>query len=300
MSREIKFGGITSRFDNVNESDSEDEKEYGIYVNHAGQSYGDRRAREREKQYQEEERLNNERIQQKFINQQKDIYAITTAEPVQDDNKTERKLSNPSEFSHEHLLELIKLNEKRRIQELLAEPNMRLNVNHVNENGWTALHFCAWNDSYLSFEALVQVDRVNVNSVTKTGASALHFAASRGSVMVAQQLSNHVNIDINLKNKNGFSPIHFACGKNNTVILAVLLSHPDIDIVAKTSSGDTARDIANRLKYQECVKMIDDARDKQKLRAKRNPSSKHGILLNGTQGFRRNQKANSLYNHETF
>jgi ankyrin repeat protein len=89
------------------------------------------------------------------------------------------------------------------VQHLLTAPY--LDVNHVDNAGWTALIVAAHNGHEAVVKQLLAVDRIDVNHADNLGYTALMGAAQQGHEAVVEQLLAVRGINVNHKEKNGYT-----------------------------------------------------------------------------------------------
>jgi ankyrin repeat protein len=116
------------------------------------------------------------------------------------------------------------------VEALLLHP--QVDVNCVDEDGWSAL-MCAVNKGHSSIvNALLQRPDLDINSVDKNGWSALMYAANGGYSDIVNALLQRSDIDINQLYDGGWTPLTMAVDEGHATIVRMLLSHKDIDITA--------------------------------------------------------------------
>ncbi|EAY16707.1 ankyrin repeat protein, putative [Trichomonas vaginalis G3] len=97
------------------------------------------------------------------------------------------------------------------------------NINVKDENGITALHYAAMNNSKETAEVLIS-HGANINEKNKEGQTALHYAAENNNKETAEVLISH-GANINVKDENGITALHYAVENNNKERADVLISH---------------------------------------------------------------------------
>ncbi|EAY10590.1 ankyrin repeat protein, putative [Trichomonas vaginalis G3] len=97
------------------------------------------------------------------------------------------------------------------------------NINEKDENGVTALHYAAENNSKETAEVLIS-HGANINEKNKNGVTALHYAALNNSKETAEVLISH-GANINEKDENGVTALHYAALNNSKETAEVLISH---------------------------------------------------------------------------
>lgn len=159
----------------------------------------------------------------------------------------------------------------------------RININaELSDNGITALHIAANEESYKVIRFLLTVPGINVNKVAlgiddhDNGSpldiairnnkkndcvslflncndiivnedddnwSSLHLAVEKNDVKSVRMLLDIPYIDINYQNTEGETPLHLAIKYKRVTILKMLLNMPAIDIMIKNNDGETAMDL---------------------------------------------------------
>ncbi|EAY19457.1 ankyrin repeat protein, putative [Trichomonas vaginalis G3] len=97
------------------------------------------------------------------------------------------------------------------------------NINEKNENGQTALHYSAYQNSKETSELLIS-HGANINEKMNNGETALHIAAAQNSKETAELLISH-GANINEKDKNGNTALFVAAYINCKAIAELLISH---------------------------------------------------------------------------
>ncbi|XP_014230836.1 ankyrin-1-like [Trichogramma pretiosum] len=138
---------------------------------------------------------------------------------------------------------------KHRIVEVLLRRGV--DVNLANEEGLTPLHLiCSFNVHFL--ETLFQINdeiqqTVQVNAVDNNGKTPLHYAVIRGSKQIAEALLRR-GADPTLVTANGSSLLHFFCQSRYNAELEELLFNDDkqqmVQIDAKDKLGNTPLHLA--------------------------------------------------------
>ena len=83
------------------------------------------------------------------------------------------------------------------------------NVNAVYYDGWTLLHWAAFNGHFDVCELLINEERTNVNATDINGKTPLHWAAFNGHVEVCRLLV-YKGANVNATDRDGMTPLHLA------------------------------------------------------------------------------------------
>lgn len=139
-----------------------------------------------------------------------------------------------------------------------------LDVNAVNAQGFSALHYAAGGGHRGVVELLVTVPGVEVHACVSMGWTALHFAANRGSRDIVECLLTvpGTSVDVNAVGRIGagvrWTALHFAVHGGHRDVVERLLMVPGIDVDAVGYGGaETARQLAARKGYHEIVELFD-------------------------------------------
>jgi ankyrin repeat protein len=101
----------------------------------------------------------------------------------------------------------------------------KLNPNHQDLDGWTALHHAAWTCHEAIIDSLVKVPGLDFYIRDERGQQALHLAAERGNeYIVASLLGNYYWDNPGLKCKQGQTALHRAVWGGSEEIVAKILS----------------------------------------------------------------------------
>ena len=129
-----------------------------------------------------------------------------------------------------------------------------IDVNSVDDQGWTPLHKAVGANHPQCVKALLEAPGIDVNRVTSQGHSALNIAAQRGFCQCLQLLLEVKTIQVNQASCiYGLTALHDAAAKEQLDCLRVLLATPGIDVNKRDPRGCTALNKAASLKSWECV-----------------------------------------------
>jgi|GEM_PF-2346360 len=83
-------------------------------------------------------------------------------------------------------------------------------VNSRNNEGLTALHYCALLGNIEAVKALLQAKEVNPNLGDKNGMTALHYVVRDGNIEAVKALLQAKEVNPNVSDSIGLTPLHFA------------------------------------------------------------------------------------------
>ena len=116
------------------------------------------------------------------------------------------------------------------------ELNKGADVNAMDDDAWTPLHYAATYD-HKETAKLLTVKGVDVNTKNDEGETALHQAAHGGHKEVAELLISK-GADVNAKQDGGGTPLHSAAWEGHKEVAELLLAN-GADVNAKTVGGWT-------------------------------------------------------------
>ncbi|CAG5114521.1 unnamed protein product [Candidula unifasciata] len=96
-------------------------------------------------------------------------------------------------------------------------------VNAVNNNGQSSLHYAASKGHLEICEALVKYG-ADIECVDSLGHTPLHRAASRGNLSIVKFLIAH-DAPLDLRDATGCTPLHLACEDGNGEVARLLIDH---------------------------------------------------------------------------
>jgi ankyrin repeat protein len=109
-----------------------------------------------------------------------------------------------------------------KIKALIIENSSLVSSRDIN-NGWTPLHWAAWN-GHKDVAELLLSKGANGNAMANDGFTPLHVAAQNGQKDVAELLlANKANV--NAKTKEGWTPLHLATGNGHKDLVKLLRQH---------------------------------------------------------------------------
>jgi len=139
-------------------------------------------------------------------------------------------------------------------------PIVRLATVMLVALGWSSLALCgeihdaAKNGDLGRVKALVKDNPDLVFSTDNDGWTALHYAAFNGKKDVAELLlADHA--DVNAKDNKGLTPLHFAAGRDHRDVVELLLAN-NADVNAKANNGATPLDLAGGGGHKDVVELL--------------------------------------------
>ena len=113
-----------------------------------------------------------------------------------------------------------------------------------------------------------EVKKVNMQFANNNGDTALHFLAGQNTNTVVIKTAIELGADINQQDKQGHTPLHYAAIKNTNPDIAILLIDAGADINIKDNDGKTPIEIAEynrnfRNQMQRKIKKHLDKREKE-------------------------------------
>ncbi|MBM5782644.1 MAG: ankyrin repeat domain-containing protein, partial [Pelagibacterales bacterium] len=112
----------------------------------------------------------------------------------------------------------------------------KIDVNHANEKGATALILAIQNGHLEVVEKLLEVSGIEVNKAEPNGNTALMIAAEKGHLEVVEKLLAYKNengellTDVNQANVNGYTALIIAAKNGHSEVVKELLADKDIDV----------------------------------------------------------------------
>ena len=117
-----------------------------------------------------------------------------------------------------------------------------LDLEEPNDNGWTALHYSAINDSYELVKFFTDMG-IDTNLKATNGMNCLHIAAQYGHLNLCKALINEYNVDVQLPDNDGWTALHFSA-ENGSYEIVKYFINMGIDINLKTKHGMNCLHIA--------------------------------------------------------
>ena len=109
----------------------------------------------------------------------------------------------------------------------------KFNAKIPDNNGWTALHYSAGNDSYELFKFFADMGS-DVNLKTNDGRNCLHIAAECGHLNLCKTLINKYNVNVQVADNDGYTALHFSAS-NGSCKLVKFSANMGIDINLKAN-----------------------------------------------------------------
>ena len=156
------------------------------------------------------------------------------------------------------LHEAAKIDDYKKATALL---NTGADPNAEDEEGWTPLHYAAWEDAHRTVEVLLdnrRTSRVKINSKDEEGWTPLHYAAEQDARQTVKVLLAK-GADPNVKGKNGATPLHYAAWEDAHRTVEVLLDNrrtSRVKINSKDEEGWTPLHYAAEQDARQTVKVL--------------------------------------------
>ncbi|KAH8357866.1 hypothetical protein KR200_011626 [Drosophila serrata] len=109
------------------------------------------------------------------------------------------------------------------------------NVNAVDKEGDSALHYAAFGNQPATMRVLLQ-HGAEVNFLNSSHCSALHICAHKKTPHCVRELLEH-NANVNIQDSYGDTALHDAIGKENTEVVELLCNAPNLDFTVKNNRG---------------------------------------------------------------
>ena len=132
----------------------------------------------------------------------------------------------------------------------------RVNVNGESKSGYTGFILGCGCGNVNVVQVLVKDKRVDVNKRYSNGSTGFMFACQHGHDEIVSLLMEDERIDVNGQNNDGLTGLMWACESGRVSTVRLLLKNPAIDRSLKTKEGESAVDIARRLKQEEIVSLL--------------------------------------------
>ncbi|XP_052902367.1 ankyrin repeat domain-containing protein 27-like [Anopheles moucheti] len=134
---------------------------------------------------------------------------------------------------------------------------VRVDLNAVNGEGYTALHVAAMHGNVEMVRVLLE-HKVNPTIRLKSGATALHLATRERRLRIVRMLLSRCAIAdiVDLKDSRGDTPLHYAVEQNNLQLVQMLLE-ADADRSIRNLQGKRPIDIAKNNLYFNVVNLLE-------------------------------------------
>uniref|UniRef100_A0A182W2R8 VPS9 domain-containing protein n=1 Tax=Anopheles minimus TaxID=112268 RepID=A0A182W2R8_9DIPT len=148
------------------------------------------------------------------------------------------------------------LSTKPRPEESAAD-KVRVDLNAVNGEGYTALHVAAMHGNVEMVRVLLE-HKVNPTIRLKSGATALHLATRERRLRIVRMLLTRCTSGeiVDLKDSRGDTPLHYAVEQNNLQLVQMLLE-ADADRSIRNLQGKRPIDIAMNSLYFNVVNLLE-------------------------------------------
>lgn len=163
------------------------------------------------------------------------------------------------EVLHKHSIPLPELSittsdrlKKNKDDPVRAKPPPRLDVNDGT------LHYLAERGIVDKGKILLAIPSMDVNKVDENGFTPLHYATFNRNQSFVTELLAHPNIDVNCADHFGNTPLIHAAMDGNESIVLELLVHPNIDVNRHNKKGVTAEFYAKKNGHTRVVKLLLD------------------------------------------
>lgn len=134
-------------------------------------------------------------------------------------------------------------------------------VRSVARNGWTPLHYAAFNDNAAAAAALIDAGAaVNARAKNKFDNTPLQVSLLTSSREAARVLIAR-GADVNARQAEGVTALHEAAQSGDLEIIRMLLA-AGADPKAKSAKFGTPRDLARKGKHLEAARLLADAEKK--------------------------------------
>ena len=125
------------------------------------------------------------------------------------------------------------------------------NLDWQNNNGWTALHWCAyWNHPEIA-RMLIDVG-ADVNIQNNDGSTALNVCAIIDHPEIAKMLLD-AEADVNIQDNDGSTALHF-CAEWNYLEISRMLIDAGADKTIPTNNGELPYELAKTQELKELLK----------------------------------------------
>ncbi|KAJ6648522.1 Ankyrin repeat domain-containing protein 39 [Pseudolycoriella hygida] len=128
-------------------------------------------------------------------------------------------------------------NDIGRLKDLIS----RGHTNHLDETGYTALHYAARKNNITACELLIRAD-ADVNAKTNGGVTPLHRAAMMGHIDVVKLLLIH-RADAKIQDSDGNTAAHRAGQNGHHAVLHLLLQSDESLVNCLNNRGQTPLNI---------------------------------------------------------
>lgn len=131
-----------------------------------------------------------------------------------------------------------------------------VDINSVDEEGRTALHFAAEKEQIDVLLTLVQLPGIMTNMYDHQGRTPLHLAAKYGKGSSIRILLIDPNLDINICDEVQMTPLHIACKNGYFNVINLLLSQENVQINMQDELGMTALHYATQKMWIASIQLL--------------------------------------------
>ena len=129
------------------------------------------------------------------------------------------------------------------------------NVNFTNDDGWTPLHWAAFDGHLKVCRLLINEGRADVHAVTNDNRTPLHLAAWWGHVAVCRFLIEQGAI-VNATNRFGWTPLHLAAQNGHVEVCQLMINTGRANVNAIDGSDRTPLHWAARYGHVELCRLL--------------------------------------------
>ncbi len=144
------------------------------------------------------------------------------------------------------------------VKMLLENPQVNVIPPDDNDGLTIIMHLISENEDIEVVEVLIASGRFNLNAVDVNGKTALHYACMCPDVTAVQLLLEVPEVNLNAVDVNGKTALHYACSNPDVTAVQLLLEVPEVNTYVKDNQGKTAKQIALDHGNDEAVKLINE------------------------------------------
>eukprot|EP00286_Rhodomonas_abbreviata_P013920 CAMPEP_0181338402 /NCGR_PEP_ID=MMETSP1101-20121128/28616_1 /TAXON_ID=46948 /ORGANISM="Rhodomonas abbreviata, Strain Caron Lab Isolate" /LENGTH=177 /DNA_ID=CAMNT_0023449127 /DNA_START=18 /DNA_END=554 /DNA_ORIENTATION=+ len=152
--------------------------------------------------------------------------------------------------------------ELRRLLALEEFTAATVNSGSHSKDGYTPLHYAAWNGMGVSAGLLVEA-KANVNATDACGRAPLHFASRMGHTAVVAQLGQ-LGADVNIQQQLGATPLHYAAMEGHAATCQKLIKL-GADVGSVNDAGSTPLAMAEAKDRDKVITYLKHAAKKKEL-----------------------------------
>ncbi|MBQ8480609.1 MAG: ankyrin repeat domain-containing protein [Akkermansia sp.] len=170
--------------------------------------------------------------------------------------EAKRLLSRKGISESEYSSRIISAAEKGDNEQLSLLITAGADVNKADKDGWTPLHWAAWNGNSECVKRLLATPGIDVNMANEYGWTPLDRAASNGHSKCVKLLLAAPGINVNKADKYGKTPLYGAACWGHSECVKLLLAAPGINVNMADEDGRTSLYGAAFNGHSECVKLL--------------------------------------------